>query len=737
MSQPKVLRVAVNAPLARLFDYLPPRQPADLAAASMQPGARILVPFGRQQQTAMIVDTAAESTIPVTKLKHAVACIDPAPLLSDADLWLLRFASSYYQHPIGEVIAAALPANLRAGRSLSPVTKQLDTTEAGASVDLDKLLKRAPKQAALLAALRANESLSFEQLDERIDGWRRCYKALLNKEWLTVSEIAAREQLPGKHLVHAGPPLNMDQSAALAAIRERSGFQVHLLDGVTGSGKTEVYIHLIEEHLRAGRQTLIIVPEIGLTPQLVTRLEERLGQTPAVLHSGLSDTARLTAWRQARNGQAGVVLGTRSAVFVPLRNAGLFIVDEEHDNSLKQQEGFRYSARDLAIARAKQLQAPIILGTATPSFETVKRCDDGAYQRLSMPVRAGGAAPPLLRLVDLSREPANDGISSVAISAMDKTLRAGAQVLVFLNRRGFAPTLICGGCGHIAECSRCDARMTVHLSGNELRCHHCGAARAIDSVCDRCSGTYRPLGHGTERLEDTIRLHFPLHSIARIDSDTTRLRGAMNRALADATAGETRILIGTQMLSKGHHFPNLTLVVVVNADQGLFSTDFRGAEKLAQGLLQVAGRAGRERQQGEVLIQTAYPTHPFWEELIKGGYEKVSANGLEERSRTAWPPYSRLALLRASSHQKNLAQSFLESVKGKLAAIDISEVRVLGPVSAPMERRAGRYRSQLLFQSVNRQALQKLLQDLRNSLEQDAGARKVRWSIDVDPIELF
>jgi primosomal protein N' (replication factor Y) len=482
---------------------------------------------------------------------------------------------------------------------------------------------------------------------------------------------------------------------------------------------------------------MILVPEIGLTPQLVNRLQERLGEQPAVLHSGLTDSARLDAWRQSRAGTARVLLGTRSAVFTPMKNLGLIIIDEEHDNSLKQQEGFRYSARDLAIARAKHADIPIVLGTATPSLETLKRCADGAYQQLRLPARAAAVAPPLMRLIDLTVHANVDGVSEPAITAIRKTLQADGQVLIFLNRRGFAPTLICGGCGHIAECARCDARMTVHAASKQLRCHHCGATRALDTICAECSSNFRPLGHGTERLEDELRLRFPDQAIARVDSDSTRLKGTMDRALAMATTGETKILVGTQMLSKGHHFPKLMLVVVINADQGLFSTDFRASEKLAQGLVQVAGRAGRVKRQGEVLIQTAFPSHPFWGELFSGGYAQVSESALDERMRTAWPPYSRLALLRASAHRREDAREFLEWAREVLQPQVTDEIRVLGPVSAPMERRAGRFRAQLLLQSVNRQALHTLLGSLRLALEGSPQSRKVRWSIDVDPIELF
>ena len=736
MSRETILQVAINAPLSRLFDYLPPAGEGGLLPASLEPGSRVIVPFGRQKQTGLIVGTSNRSDLPPDRLRRATACIDDTPLLSAADLWLIRFASNYYHHPVGEVAAAAMPAALRQGRSLNPVTQLVRLTSIGEAVDLDKLQKRAPRQAQLLKAVTSS-GVSYDELDMLLPAWRRIRKRLVDNGWIEIVKAEHTLRVSQYSDPQSGPSLNRDQAECVAALRKSEDFQASLLDGVTGSGKTEVYLNVMQDVLGQGKQVLILVPEIGLTPQLVSRLSARLGGEPAVLHSALTDAARLAAWRDARAGTAAVVLGTRSAIFAPLRNPGLIIVDEEHDNSLKQQEGFRYSARDLAVARAKYLDVPIILGSATPSLESLKRCSDGAYQHLKLPSRAAAAAPPLMRLVDLTVHASADGLSEPAAVAIRNNLQTGGQVLVFLNRRGFAPTLICSGCGNIAECDRCDARMTVHAKSQELRCHHCGASRTIDTDCLACGGSYRPLGHGTERLEESLQQRFPDYAVARVDSDSTRLKGTMNKALSMATTGETKILIGTQMLSKGHHFPNLTLVVVVNADQGLFSTDFRGSEKLAQSLVQVAGRAGREKRQGEVLIQTAYPSHPFWGELLGGGYERVAASSLDERSRTAWPPYSRLALIRASAHQREHAHDFLEAAYRFLIAENTDDVRILGPVGAPMERRAGRYRAQLLLQSVNRQALHKSLRHLRANLENDKTARKVRWSIDVDPIELF
>jgi len=734
VSAQSVLRVAINAPLSRLFDYLPPD------GATPTPGCRVLVPFGRQQQIGVVMEVAEQSDVPESKLRKATTVLDGDPLLGDVDRWLVRFTSDYYHHPVGEVVAAAMPAMLRQGKPLVSMVSKISVTEEGRTADLDVIGKRAPKQAALLTIIRDADTIRFEELDEAMPGWRRLKKTLVDKmlieEFETSDDSDEAEELANVEQID-GPELNHDQTIALQAIRARPGFQVSLIDGVTGSGKTEIYLQLIRELIDDGRQVLVLVPEIGLTPQLVKRFRTRLGLEPVLLHSALSDTARLAAWRAARRGSAQLILGTRSAVFVPMKNPGMIVVDEEHDGSLKQQEGLRYSARDLAVARGKKQDIPVVLGSATPSLESLQRCRDDAYQHLLLPTRAGNAVPPLLRLVDITKYQSSDGLSDPVIAAIKENIREGGQVLVFLNRRGYAPTLICTGCGKIADCNRCDARMTVHANSNKLMCHHCGAGRAIDSECPDCGSTCKPLGQGTERLEDSLRAQFPEDAITRIDSDSTRIRGTMKKALAAATTGETKILVGTQMLSKGHHFPNLTLVVVINADQGLFSTDFRGSERLAQSLIQVAGRSGRESRQGEVIIQTAFPQHPFWSELFSGGYERVATAALAERETAAWPPFSRIALLRAGAVRREDTHAFLESARQIAESMNMADVRILGPVSAPMERRAGRYRAQLLLQSRQRKGLHDMLGQLRTALEGSKFARRVRWSIDVDPIELF
>jgi primosomal protein N' (replication factor Y) len=430
-------------------------------------------------------------------------------------------------------------------------------------------------------------------------------------------------------------------------------------------------------------------------------------------------------------------VGTRSAIFTPLKNPGLIIVDEEHDQSFKQQEGLRYSARDLAIAKAKHLDIPVILGSATPTLEMLQHCRSGSYKHIVLPARAGAAKPPRLHLIDTTRTPAIDGISEPLAATIAKHLRSGGQTLIFLNRRGFAPTLICSSCGHVAGCDRCDSRLTVHAKLQQLRCHHCGISRPLADTCDECHEVVKPLGEGTERIEGALKQRFPEAVISRIDSDSTQRKGAMREALSNATSGQANILVGTQMLSKGHHFPNLTLVGIVNADQGLFGTDFRSGERMAQSIIQVAGRAGRETRAGEVLIQTAFPENDFWATLMDGGYQKLSEIALAEREITRWPPFTRLALLRSAAHKQSDAHRFLELARRHLAAQANESLRVLGPVDAPMARKAGRYRAQLLLQSSDRTTLHRMLGELRLLLEGDPISRKVRWSIDVDPVELF
>ena len=700
----------------------------------------MLVPFGRRQEVGLVLRHSRQSSLPVHKIRRCSAALDESPVLFEADLRLIQFSSDYYHHPIGEVVAAALPAMLRQGKPVYPSVETIAITASGERQDVEALARRAPKQAQLLEQLMDAGGTGIEaaRLTEELPNWRRAAASLFKKGLIVRTETRS-EDFDERLLAPSSDSLtlNNDQQQALESLRRSDDFGVFLIDGVTGSGKTEVYLQRMKDVIDRGKQVLVLAPEIGLTPQLVGRLRDRLGIEPALLHSGLSDIERLAAWRAARSGAARLVVGTRSAIYTPLQNPGLIIVDEEHDHSFKQQEGLRYSARDLAIVRAKHLDVPVILGTATPTLEMLHHCREGSYQHIRLPVRAGGAEPPEIRLVDTVRMPAVDGISEPLAEAIRSHLQSGGQALVFLNRRGFAPTLICASCGHVAGCDRCDSRLTVHAHSRELRCHHCGAARALDAHCRECGETVKPLGEGTQRVEEALTKRFPENVITRVDSDSTQRKGAMHAVLEHATKGEADILVGTQMLSKGHHFPKLTLVGIVNADQGLFGTDFRSAERLAQSIVQVAGRAGRESRRGEVLIQTAFPENPFWTTLMDGGYERVANEALAEREATRWPPFTRLALLRAAAHKHGDALRFLEQARQRIASEADETLRILGPVDAPMARKAGRYRVQLLLQSSDRRTLHAILSRLRPALEEDPATRKVRWSIDVDPIELF
>ncbi len=724
-----ILRVAIPSPLRRFFDYLPPAAQPDVAV-----GCRVWVPFGRTRQVGVVAAVADRSELPPERLRRVEAVIDPTPVLPPSVTALLYWAAGYYHHPPGEVWQAALPVALRRGEVLRPprITRW-QLSEAGRAVD-PATLARAPRQAALLARLAAfPDGAGSDELAGEGD-WRGALRTLCDKGWVVPIEGAAVVATAAQ----PGHPLNPEQQRAVDAIGAGlGGFAAFLLEGITGSGKTEVYLHVVERVLAAGHQVLVLVPEIGLTPQLVARFR-RLGAPLALLHSDLASGERLAAWQAAADGSARIVIGTRSAVFTPLPRLGLVIIDEEHDASLKQQEGFRYSARDVAVWRARQCAVPVVLGSATPSLESLANAEAGRYHLLHLPQRAGGASSPTLRVVDMRGLSVREPLAPALETTMREHLQAGGQVLLFLNRRGFAPVQMCGGCGWVGECRRCDARLTLHRREHRLRCHHCGAEQRVPEQCPTCgSSELVLLGHGTERIEALLQERFADHVILRIDRDSTRRRGALEGLLAQAQAGHGEILLGTQMVAKGHHFPGVTLVAVLDADQGLFSADFRAPERLAQLIVQVAGRAGRAERPGEVVIQSRQPAHPFWSRLLEGGYRRVAADELAERRAACWPPASLLALLRAEATGQAAPLAFLEQAARLARQIGHDGVDLMGPLPAPMERRAGRYRAQLLLQATRRSDLHRLLAALAPALEGLAEGRRVRWSLDVDPLELF
>ena len=732
-----ISRIALDVPLRRLFDYqVPAGTPAPL------PGCRVRVPFGRRSLIGVVVENARESTVPEAKLKPIGALLDTVPVLDAQVLALVRWASDYYHHPIGEVIASALPKALRAGASPVALETIWRPTPPGRTALAQGRLARSPAQRQLLELLVAQDPLRQETLAQQLPRWRPAASALLKQGWVhcesvaapAAADLAATGESAASELA---PTLTPEQVQAVTRIGAAlQGFSTFVLHGLTGSGKTEVYLQVIQQVLAAGANALVLVPEIGLTPQLVRRFAERLNTPLAVLHSALTDSERLSAWRHAASGAARIVVGTRSAVFAPVPQLGIIIVDEEHDASLKQHEGgFHYSARDLALVRAQRAQVPVVLGSATPSLETLHNVSAGRYQRLSLPRRAGQAQPPRLAVVDLRAHAVTAGLATPVVQAIERHLAADGQVLVYLNRRGYAPTLLCTACGWVAPCADCDARLTVHQRSGRLRCHHCGADAPLPKQCPQCGFEVRPVGQGTERVEERLRELFAQAPLVRVDRDVVRGQGDMDAAMHSINSGAARILVGTQMITKGHDFQNMTLVVVLNADQGLFSTDFRAAERLAQTIVQVAGRAGRGSRAGEVLIQTAYPEHPLLQMLMNEGYDGFARAALAEREASAWPPFSRLAVVRASATSAAAALEFLTAAR-QLAGSPRA-VKLLGPVPAAMARRAGRYHSQLLLESPDRNALHRLLGAWLEQVGELPGGHRVRWALDVDPIDLF
>lgn len=735
-----ILRLALPSPLRRLFDY---KAPAHLARTVFSPGMRLRVPFGRREMIGVLVEVATHSEVPADKLKPAIALLDPVSPLPPALFKLCLWTSQYYQHGLGDTLSWALPVLLRQGEPAEARQERFWHAAADARLD-DPRIARAPKQRDALKTLAQHPHGVAHQLLSKLQLNKDSLDLLLAKQLVTVE---VRRHGPGpRHeywLAQPELPLNDEQRAAFEAIRASlGGFHAFLLAGVTGSGKTEVYLQLIRECLEAGKQALVLIPEINLGPQTLARFEQRFNARIALLHSAVNDRERLDAWLAARDGEADIIIGTRSALFTPMKNPGLIIIDEEHDGSYKQQEGLRYHARDLALVRARQEDIPIVLGSATPSLESLHNAYTGRYGLLRIDHRAGGAQQPKFLRLDVKSRPLDSGISGPMQQAIGQTLANGQQVLVFLNRRGFAPTLLCHDCGWLSECPRCDARTTVHQRSGELRCHHCGHVERVPRQCPKC-GTVdlRPVGAGTERAEERLGILFPDYPVLRVDRDSTSRKDAMNQLFATIQKGHPCILVGTQMLAKGHHFPRVTLVSILDADGGLFSGDFRASERMAQLIVQVAGRAGRAEEPGKVIIQTHLADHPLLVQLTEQGYFAFAEQALAERRGAGLPPFAHLALLRAEAHKPGQAEAFLDeacaAAEALVAQLALGGLELLGPVPAPMERRAGRYRAQLLVQATLRAPLHRLLNAWMLQLEQLPSGRQVRWSLDVDPVDLY
>jgi primosomal protein N' (replication factor Y) len=722
---PAVVRVALPVPLPTLFDYLPP------ASGEARVGDRVLVPFGRGRMVGVVTAIDIDSALSDQRLKQVLRLLDPEPLLDQELMQILGWAADYWLGAPGEAYATALPLALREPRPLPAIGDEHWSLTASGRSAHDAGSRRGGS-AALLAVLAAR-ARSAGELGELLPGWREAARRLATAGLLERHERPILGELPAS----SAPQLNVEQQEAVAVVGKALGqYQPFLLDGVTGSGKTEVYLALIEQVLAQGRQALLLVPEIGLAPQTVRRLRERLGVLVEVLHSNLSEGDRARGWLRARAGHARVIVGTRSAVFTPLPQAGLIIVDEEHDAAYKQQEGFRYHARDLALVRARALGVPVLLGSGTPSLESLANVDAGRYRSLRLRARPGAIRPPQMQIVDMRAQRLEHGMSPALLAAVADTVARGEQALVFRNRRGYAPVLLCHACGWHAACPRCDRPLTLHAGRRQLICHHCDFRQRVPVTCPSCGAAdLKAQGQGTERLEEALVKLFPQVPVIRVDRETTRRRDAFEQMLARLQDDQPAILVGTQMLAKGHDLPNLTLVAIVGVDEGLHSVDFRSAERMAQLVVQVAGRAGRARKPGRVLLQTHQPEHPLLRSLLAHGYASAARELLAERRQIMLPPFSHQVLLRADDAQREHVDAFLAEARDALP--QNAALQVAGPMPAPMPLRGGLHRGQLLLEADSRPVLHLMLRPWQQALFALPSARRVRWSLDVDPIDLY
>ena len=721
---PPTARIALNRPLRRLFDYTVP------PGLTLKPGQRVRIPFGRQQAIGLIVETDITPPEGII-LKPVQNALEDWPALPKETFKLLSWASDYYQHPLGECLFTALPPALRRGRPA--IEKTEDWWQAcGSSATLPA---NAHKQKNLLDWVAQHESGVKGSDTVRAGFTRAQLKSLSDKELIRAvapAEVSTQGQKYNETV--AAPELSAaQQEAATQLPPPEDGFSASLLYGITGSGKTEVYLHYLKKNLSSQDQALVLVPEINLTPQTVARFQRYFGERILVWHSALNDSERLNAWLKIRNGEPIILIGTRSAVLLPFIGLKTLIVDEEHDSSYKQGEGFRYSGRDVAVYRAHLNRCPVILGSATPSLESYHNALGGKYRLIRLEERAGNALPPSISLLDIRSRPLEGGLSRPALQALKQTLDSGNQALVFVNRRGFAPVMMCFDCGHMVECPRCDTRLTYHRRDRAMRCHHCDYQTAATETCPKCkSEAFKPVGQGTEQTEDILAASFPDTPIVRVDRDSTQRKGSIQSILKQVNTGKPCILVGTQMLAKGHDFPNVTLVVVINADGGLFSVDFRAPEQLIQTLLQVSGRGGRGSKPGKVLVQTCHSDHPLLRTLCHGRYLDMADQLLQERESGQFPPFRSMAIFRAEADTMEHSLQILDSIKPLANAPGIE---IWGPLPALIARRADRYRAQLVLNTDNRKRLNILLTGICQTLEGQKFQKGAKWMIDVDPQE--
>ncbi|MET7016281.1 primosomal protein N' [Uliginosibacterium flavum] len=722
----RIVRVALPLPRPRLFDYL--ADPASEPAV----GHCVRLPFGTGEKTGVIVQLDPPDSPPVDKLKVVLELLAEIPPLPAQWLALTQFAARYYQHPLGEVISAALPPGIRRTVKLPRDDDPWLTTTTEGRAALSAA-KRITKALAAVEAVQAAGARRRSQLLTDLEGDASgAIREARAKGWLeTVARAGEREPI-------GALTLNEAQAAAVEKVNAAHGrFAPFLLFGVTGSGKTEVYLHQIAHTLAAGKQILMLVPEIGLTPQLLERVASRFpGANLVSLHSGMADGARSLGFVQALKGEADIVLGTRLSVFVPLPRLGLIVIDEEHDSSFKQQDGLRYSARDLAVWRANHEKLPIVLGSATPSLETWLHAEAKRYTRLDLPLPAVAERPPALRRIDTRRVKLDNGLSPGLLKAIGERLARKEQSLVFLNRRGYAPVIACPQCNWVSACPHCSANMVFHAADRSLRCHHCGSEAPVPRVCPGCGNQdLHAFGRGTQRLEERLVEHFPNARIERVDRDSVRTPSQWEEVRGRIEACEIDILVGTQMLAKGHDFPMLTLVGIVGADAGLYAADYRAPERLFQQLMQVAGRSGRGELPGEVLVQTEFPEHPLYEHLARRDYPGFAKRELADRRLAGFPPYGFHAVLRAEAPELDTAVAFLAKARDEANALQ-SAARLYDVVPMRLVRKARLERAQLVIESDTRPGLQSMLTDLMPLLYALKLPKELRWHMDVDPGEL-
>ncbi|QYJ77138.1 primosomal protein N' [Shewanella sp. FJAT-52076] len=730
---PQFVEVALPVPMRRSYSYRLPAQPSSAPC----PGKRVKVPFGKQQLIGLITAIKDNCELPEAQIKEIIEIIDDEPALSEPLYKLTLWAARYYFCSQGQMLTQALPVALRKGADAAPKSRTwLKLTDKAREAGI-ATLKRAPAQQKL-AEMLWQHPLSLDEFNA-MELSKAALKGLEDKEWVKREQVPVDINLSWRTSLELGEAphkLNKEQAVAVAAINAAQGYECALLEGITGSGKTEVYLSVLEKVLSEGKQALILVPEIGLTPQTIDRFRRRFKVEVAVIHSNLTDNQRLDAWRAGRSGEAAIIIGTRSALFTPMAFPGIIILDEEHDSSFKQQEGVGYHARDLAVMRGHLENIPVVLGSATPSLESLQNALSGRYRHLHLGERAGNAKKVRQGIIDIRNQPLKAGMSAALLNEMRLHLDAGNQVLLFLNRRGFAPALLCHECGHLHECDRCDAFFTVHQKLGEIRCHHCGNQYAIPRQCHNCGSTMlMGQGIGTEQLEQVLKDEFPKYPVVRIDRDTTRLKGSLENHLQAIHRGDYKILVGTQMLAKGHHFPDVTLVGLLDVDGALFSADFRAPERFGQLYTQVAGRAGRAAKPGTVLLQTHQSDNPILRELMHKGYGEFARGQLSERKQAALPPAWHMVLARAEAHRAEDAEAFLAAMAAMLPRDKGFEV--IGPLPAPMDRKAGKHRRQLMFQAEQRQGLQQALEAILPAIDLLPEAKRCRWSLDRDPQDLL